>query len=759
VNEQQPVYLDEPQALASSSSVFNIQEYLELLARRWPVILVLAILGLVIGGIRFYLTPAMYRAQTTLQIEQRSLLSVGSSQNPWLEAWAGMKYYPTQYRLLESRGLAERVIVDLNLLDEPRFNPRAGESSIEGGDPAASDAGLLAALAGKIQAGLSVRAIKQTELVTISYEGEHPELAARIVNGISDAYIDWGIERRSEFVGKASTFLEQQVGAFKQEIDEKEKQLQEFGRDIDVVNLDPESNEIVERITQLNRTYTQAIADRVEIEARYHELTGASAIANAEANPTPLISEGRRNLLALEREYEAKLTVYKKDHPVMLDLEARIAEQRQSLTDIIEGEVATMKRNAAANLQTARRRERSLKDQFERARREAMALNSVSVEMKNLEMEIATRRELLDQLLRRQSETGMTARMQTTREANVRVIDRALVPSRPYRPSMNKSLTTGAGAGLTFGVALVLFFHFLDRSIKSAEELERLLGLPVLAVIADLSSKGRRAGIYGYYGRGRRRRGKTSREPTAEKAKQIELVPTLNPRLGVSEAYRSLRTALLLSTAGGIKVMTITSAEAGEGKTATAVNLSAVMAQLGRKTLIIDADLRKARLHRILGVSNRVGLVNVLAEGLELDSALQSTSIDNLTVLPSGPHPPNPSELLASEPMLKLLEQAKTLFDVVIIDSPPVLAVTDAILAGKLSDGVLLCFRAGKVQREDARACRDQLQLAGVRILGTLLNCYQPAATGRYDRRYYYHYAYEGYADDDSEASAGNTAA
>jgi succinoglycan biosynthesis transport protein ExoP len=749
VNQQPPVYLED-QPLTQAATSVNLREYLDLLSRRWPLILTLAVLGLVVGGVRFYLTPAMYRARTTLQIEQRSALSV-SEQNPWLDAWAGMRYYPTQYRLLESRGLAERVVVDLSLAEDPLFNPRATDSEPQ-------DERLRAALAAKIQAGLTVNPIKSTELVTLAFEGRHPELVAKIVNGLADAFIDWGIERRTEFVGKASTFIDQQVDAFKQEIEEKEKQLQEFGRDIDVVNLDPESNEIIERITQLNRSYSEAIADRVEIEARYYELSGASAAAVAEANPTALIEGAKRDLLALERDYEAKLTVYKKDHPVMLDLEAQIAEQRESLNDIIEAEVATMQRNLAASLQTARRRERSLKEQFESARREAMALNSVSVEMKNLEMEIGTRRELLDQLLRRQSETGMTARLQTSRESNIRVIDRALAPRSPYRPSMRTSLTTGGGAGLGLGIGLVFLLHFLDRSVKSAEELERLLGLPVLAVIADLSSKGRRSGSYGYYGR-KRRRGKTGRDSTGATAPTIELIPTSNPRLGVSEAYRSLRTALLLSTAGGIKVVTVTSAEAGEGKTATAVNLATVMAQLGRKTLVIDADLRKARLHRILGVSNRIGLVNVLAEGLELQSALQSTAVENLTVLPSGPHPPNPSELLAAEPMADLVQQAKAIFDVVIIDSPPVLAVTDAILAGKLSDGVLLCFRAGRVQREDARACRDQLQLAGVRVLGSLLNCYQPATTGRYDRRYSYHYAYEGYSDDDSEAAAGGTAA
>ena len=751
-----PVYLTESEPVQAAASNLNIQQYVQLLLRRWPIIAVLTAAGFAVGAVLYYMTPQLYKAHTTIQIQQRSLLSVGTEVNPYLEAWASIKYYPTQYRLLESRGLAERVVVDLGLAENPSFNPAAGDPPVDGGarEQELADARLRARLAGKIQAGLAVAPVAGTELVKLTFVGEDPALVASIVDGVADSYIDWGIETRSEDVGKASTFLDQQILEFRREIGEKQQLMQQYGKETDLVNLDPESSDIVERINQLNRTYTNAIADRVEVEARFYELSGNSAASIAEASPTPLTREARRSLLALERDYEAKLTVYKPDHPVMLDLLSRIEESRRNMTQVISDEVEAMRRQADSALQTARRRESSLKQQWERARQEAMALNSVSVEMKNLEMEISTRQQLLDQLLRRQSETGMSVRLQSSKESNVRVVDRALVPTAPFQPSMRSSLSTGGGAGLTLGIAMVFLFHFLDRSIKSAQELEQLLGLPVLAVIADLSSKGRRKGVYGYYGGGRRRR-----ESTQGKPKQIELVPTSNPRLAVSEAYRSLRTALLLSTAGGIKVITVTSAEAGEGKTATAVNLATVMAQLGRKTLIIDADLRKARLHRILGVSNQAGLVNVLAEGLEMDAALQSTSIDNLTVLPSGPHPPNPSELLASETMVDFVQHAKALFDVVIVDSPPVLAVTDAILAGKLSDGVLLCFRANRIQREDARACRDQLSLAGVRVLGALLNCYQPATTGRYDRRYSYHYAYEGYSDDDSEATAGGSAA
>ncbi len=744
---EQQVYLPEAQALETNQGpAFDVYEYLRLLQRRWPIILILTLLGVALGAVRYYMTPQLYRTQTTLQIEQRSLMGIGS-ENPWLDAWVGVRYFPTQYLLLESRGLAERVVQDLGLQDEPRFNP-GGRSE----DPE-SEARQLAALAGKIQAGLEVVPVKQTEFVRLDFVFTEPKLTARIANGVADAYIDWGIETRTADVGKASSFIGQQIEALREEIQDKENQLREYGRDVEMVSLDPESNEILERIGQINRSYTQAIADRVELEARSYELQSTAAAVIAEARPTPSIRDARRALVALERDYEAKLSIYKPDHPDMVDLKGGIADGWRDLEELINDEVDVLRRQARTALEAALRRERSLKSQFEAARDEAMAFSSASVQMKNIDMEITTRRELMDQMLRRQSEAGMTARLQSTRESNVRVIDRALVPTAPFRPSLRNDLSGGLGGGLVLGIGIVFLLHFLDRSVKSPEELERLLGVPVLAVVPLLGSR-RQGGRYGgrYYGYGRRRK-KGGKSPPEEPSR-IELLPALSPRLGISEAYRSLRTALLLSTVGGLRVCTVTSAQAGEGKTATALNLAVVMAQLGRKTLLIDADLRKARLHRILEVSNRTGLVNSLTEGLDLAAALQQTQVEYLSVLPSGPSPPNPSELLASEAMVDLVQVVKQQFDFVIIDSPPVLAVTDAILASKLSEGVLLCFRAGKVHRSDARSCCVNLQLAGVRVLGSLLNGYEPIRTGSYGRRYSYHYAYEPYGDDQGDAAA-----
>jgi capsular exopolysaccharide synthesis family protein len=311
-------------------------------------------------------------------------------------------------------------------------------------------------------------------------------------------------------------------------------------------------------------------------------------------------------------------------------------------------------------------------------------------------------------------------------------------------------MTLGASFGFTLGIGLVILLHFLDRTVKTPEELERLLDLPVLGVIPDMSDNSRAYSYRSYYGQGK---GQTT-EGTGERPTNIELLPALKPRLAVSEAYRSIRTALLLSTAEKLRAITITSAESGEGKTATAANLALVMAQLGRRVLLIDADLRKPRVHKVFKASNRDGLVSYLTLQLDFDSTTQETQHENLWICPSGPHPPNPSELLASERMREFLHAASVKFDFVIVDSPPVLPVTDGVLIGSIVDGVVLCLRANKVHREDAKSCRERLRMADVKVLGTILNRYSPGRTGSYGRRYHYYESYAAQTDNEISGSA-----
>ena len=760
--------------LPEAESELNVAEYLAMIRRHWKLVAALCLVSLAVAVVHFSITPKEYMARATLQIERRSLSSpLVNAQNAWFENIYNPEFYPTQYKLLESRGLAERVVRNMELADDPSFNPGAAlRRSKETGaaTTAEDDDALVGRLADRLRGGLSVQPVRSTQLVELSYRHRTPEFAARAANAFAEAFIDLGIEDRYATAGKASTFLAAQIETLKQEIQDKEAQLQAFSRRSDIVALDPQSNVLLQRLQTLNQDYMGAKKDRIEKESRYQEVLSAPRETVADSLSAGLVSDMRAEQLRLEQDYETKLKTYKPEYPAMVDLKAKIDKLRRDIDTLVEEKVAQARGNASAEFQTARRQERALESELTGMKGEAMDQSSAAVEYTNLKVEVETRRELLDELMRKQSETEVTARLQDTRDSNIKIIDRALVPGGPFRPSLRKDLTYGLFLGLLLGVGCALLIEFLDRSVKSPEEVERRLGLPTLAVIPDVNEGSRGYGYgkgygYGYgYGlepaeasaaakggaRARARRSSPvawleKRKGAPEASGQIELVPHERPRTPISEAYRSLRTALLLSSTEQLKVLAVTSAEAGEGKTTTATNLAVVMAQLGRQVLLVDADLRKPRLHQVFRLSNRTGLVSCLTGGADAE-VVQRTEVPNLWLIPSGPIPPNPSELLASDRMREWTRQLRGRFDTVIFDTPPVLAVTDATLVGVLADGVVLTLRTGKVTRDDARACRDRLRLADIRILGVVLNRHR-AGQGLLGRRYYAYETYGGVSE------------
>ena len=636
-----------------------------------------------------------------------------------------------------ARTLAERVVRNLRLMDDARLRAAATAAAATAGQ----DRAALGQMAQRLQSRLSVEPIRGTQLVRLTYRSDRPEETAQIVNGFAEAFIDWGIDDRSGIVVKASSFLGEQIEDLKQEISDREAELQAFSRTEDVLDFNPESNVTYQRLEALNQQYMTAKRDRIEKEAGYQELRALPRHTVADAESSGLVGDLMREQSRLEREYETRLQTLKEAHPQMVDMKAQIENGRRHLETVVEREAQRALADAQAAYQTALRQEQALAGEIETLKDQALDQSSAAVKFNNLQVEVETRRELLDELLRKQSETDVAARLQTNRESNVRVVDEALVPGAPFRPSLRANLMGGSAAGLALGIGLALLLQFLDRSIKRTDEVESLLGLPVLATVPDLSDEGRQT-AYRAYGRS----AATRVERRTDAATAIELVPHARPRMAVSETYRALRTALLLSTTEQLDVITVTSATAGEGKTVTAANLAVVLAQLGKRVLLIDADLRKPRLHSVFQVSNRTGLVSCLTAGMALDQAAHPTDVNDLWVCPSGPIPPNPSELLSSQRMQELLAGARESFDFVIVDTPPVLAVTDAILVGAMSCGVVLCLRAGRVLREEARACRDRLERADVKIFGAVLNGFRrhDVGLGKSYPHYYEAYVAEG---------------
>jgi len=767
---------EEPDFVPEGESELNIAEYVAMLRRHWKLVAVCAVLGLAGAGIHYAITPKEYQAVSTIQIERRNLTPIGNGQNPWLDNYWNMEFYPTQYELLQSRGLAERVVKSLDLMEDPKFNPGAGRDGA-GGPTAEDDEAVLGSLAGQVRGGLSVTPVRNTQLVQLAFRSSSPEFAAKAANAFAEAFIDMGVEDRFATAGKASTFLGSQIETLKQEIQDKDIQLQAFSRRSDIVTLEPGSNVTLQRLEALNTQLLEAKKERIQREAQYHEAMTGPRESIADGLTSGLVSDQKGQLLRLERDYETKLKTYKPDHPDMVAFRTEIEKSRQHVNETIQEQVEKARSNAFSAYQTTLRQEQALEGELKTLKGEAMDQNSAAVEYTNLKVEIQTRRDLLDELMRKQSETEVAVRLQDTRESNIRIIDKALMPGGAFRPSLRQDGTYGLLLGLLAGIAGAVLIEFLDRTVKSPEEIERRLGLATLAVIHEVTDmdKAYGASSYGYgygyaYGEApapaeakaaRVRPAKGSPDKALDKKKplsavasaQIELVPHDRPRTLISEAYRSLRTGLLLSSARELKAVAVTSAVAGEGKTATAANLAIVLAQLGRQVLIVDCDLRKPRLHQVFRVSNRAGLVNQLTSSTDPEPIF-ATEVPNLWITPSGPIPPNPSELLSSDRMRDWLRAMRGRFDFVVLDTPPTLAVTDATIVGLLADGVVLTLRSGKVTREEARLCRDRLRQSGVRILGAVLNRYR-SLQGGLGKRYRY---YESYGAEESQQKAGSAA-
>jgi len=732
--------------VAPEAGGFDLEVIWRVLASRWHWIVAAALLGMLLGVGNYLVSPKLYRATTQIQIEPRNLAPVGQDRNPWIEQWTNMKYFPTQYLLLRSRGLAERVIDDLRLDGDPAFAPTTSRSS-SGPVTAEEDERYKAGLASRLISGLTVDPIEGTELLNLDYVATDPKLAADIANGFANAFIQWGIESRSETLREASQLLNTQVENLRHDVKAIELEIQQFSRESAANATDAGAGAVSQQVQSLNAQYSSAATAALTRQQRYSQLSSMTDELVAETFGPGAISSLRNDWEMKRGEYEAGLQTFKPDHPDMVALSTEVAATRARYEREVTTEAQKQRTAARAEWSAAQQSVRRIESLRTDAQQRNLDLNVEALPLTNMQMELAAKRERLSELIESQSQADLSSDVQSDVRSNVHIIDRALVPGGPFRPALRQNVALGSGLGLMLGLGLVLLIHFLDRTVKSAEELEGLLGLPVLAAIPDL---GRGQG-YGYrtrYGYGK----KESRTPKEDVTPtKIDLLPETNPRLAVSEAYRSLRTALLLSSADELKLVTVTSAEAGEGKSATSSNLATVLAQLGKRVLVIDGDLRKARQHRIFSASNSKGLVDCLARGTHPQDLLQKTQVTGLFLLPAGVHPPNPSELLASERMKQLAKWAREQFDFVLVDTPPILAVSDAILPGAISDGVVLCFRANQIERETARRCTEQLRMSGVKILGIVLNRYRPGASRYYDRRYE---NYEAYAESHADSAA-----
>ncbi len=758
----------------------------------------LRLIGAVVAGTVFVtllhllMTTPIYTAQTTVMILPKSPSGLDPTE-ALLEieaSYDGSDYFKTQTEILKSRTLAASVVRNLGLNRNPSFNGsgRPGLfTAMVGGmrqrvhdlisppppNANAPRTGLLGVSADQIDAylgGLNIRSVPTTSLVQIEYSSPDPLLAARVANAHAEAYIQRGVEMHSQASRDAEKFLSQKLVELKEQLQKSEVALNDYRREKGIIpglmSLDGKDTVVIDRLTDLSKDLTRAQVERIGMESQIDLIHKHQYESLPVVMDDKLVQSMQAELTQLSTQDASLSSQFTAAYPPLAQLRARESALRKQLNTEIQNSVKSVE----TSYQQAVEKEKDLSAEMQRQRALTMSLNDAAVQYAILQRDVDTYRQLYNAVLKRMKDVGVEAEAQTS---NVSIVDKATAPRIPSYPKKLRDLMVSAMLGLLGAIGLTFLLDYLDNTLKDPEEAERYLRLPNIGIIPEFSRMSAasyapakalaaaspaldgdvtRALLNGANGAGNGNGTNlmVGRKPTAVQ----ELVTQHGTYSALGEAYRNLRTALLLSRAGAPpKVTLVTSAIAGEGKTVTAVNTAAMLAQLGASVLLIDADMRRPRCHRVLDMDNNLGLTEVLTGVRDLHDLIRSTAVPNLFLLSSGSIPPNATELVGSSKMHQAITQLQQIYDYIVIDSPPVMPVSDALLLSTIVDGVLLVTNATRTPKQQVRAARARLEYARAKIFGTVLNRIRVHHS---EYQYYYHQGY--YTPDDEMSDADQEA-
>lgn len=691
-----------------------------LLKRRWLILSIVAG-ALVLSLLLTLTTTPMYRATAVLQIDRQIEQPIADEGFQMLAGAWGWDFYQTQYELLKSRALAERVADELNLADpeaRPRPPPswfgklkglvRPGKSTEEA---SATDAEAPArdldaerrTGAAIIQGGTTIEPVLDSALVKIHFVSAVPGFAAQAANALADGFIASGIERRFGASSYAQKYLQEQLALGKSRLEDSERQLVDFAQKEGLILSGEGGSLVSQNLSSLNTALAAAQEQRIRTQARWEQARQASGAAlPADMLGNSILRTLQQQRAQLQGQYQERLQIYKPDYPAMLQLKGQVDELDRQIAD----ELAAIRASVRAEYNAAVAQEQLLISQLGQLRDQSLDVDERSIQYNILKREVDTNRQLYDGLLQRYKQVQVAGNLGSN---NISIVDRAEVPGGRFKPSLGSNLAIGLLIGLLLGVALALLLEFLDDTLKTPEDIEQRLKLAVIGVIPRVGKK------------------------------QSLVQASLDLRSAFSEAYRSARTALQFSTDHGApRILLITSSSPSEGKSTSALALARNFAQMGRRVLLIEGDMRNPSLARTLALSPESGLSNVLTGACALSDAALDAGTEGLQVVFAGPLPPNPAELLSGQGMVALLDSALERYDQVIIDGPPVIGLADAPVLASMSDGVLLVVGAGSTRIAAAQTAVKRLLAARARLVGVLLARHDSKASG-------YGYGYEGY--------------
>ena len=734
----------------------HVTNYIRIIKKRQWLILTFFVIVVVSVTISSFVQAPVYKASARILIEKETPNVLSFKEVLALDT-ADTDYYQTQYTILKSRTIAKEVLQRLGILEQvlreqsQRFSLRGVLASLSNllrlrqplSEAEANRTKEQQAIDNFLNNVLTIEPIKGSRLVDVGAEALEPEQAARLANTLVEVYIEQNLEAKLSASKDAAGWLGKQLDVLQKKVAESEAALQQYKEEHAIISLEDRQNIITQKLLELNTAVNNAKIKRIEAETQYRQIQeyldgNASSLTTAAIEKlesvsqvinSPLIQQLKVELSTQESALSEMLKKLRDKHPNIIALRSQIG----SVQSRIRAEIRKIMTSMTNAFELARAQEEELTAALEAQKREALELDQKAIAYGILAREVESDKRVYNELLQRTKETNVTEKLETN---TIRVIDRATAPTSPIAPKKKLNILLAMIVGAVLGTGLAFFFEYLDNSIKTPEDIKHYLEIPFLGFIPKVSLEAL----------------------TADQASKhsIDTIVAMEPRATASEAYRSLRTNVMFASLERGAILLVTSAGPTEGKSITVANLGITMAQSGSKTLIIDCDLRKPRMHKIFKVAGTEhGLTEMIANfgtnGHRI--TVKRTKIENLDVIPCGQIPPNPSELLSSDRLQMLLEALAQKYDKILIDSPPINVVTDPVILSRIAGGVMIIIRAGETRRDVVRRATDQLHDVGAHILGGVLN----SVDIQKDNYYYYAYYHNYYYREKDDSAHGGT--
>ncbi len=721
---------------------FNIRDYLNIIIRHKWIIITFIVIFVTFAAIKSFKATPVYKASTIILINRQNPNIVSFDEILSLDS-RGSKFYNNQEKILQSRSLARKVINSLDLKNSQEFksNKKAKNFSMrrfirgivkkhssekelqksEGTKKIDEDYRLV----NRYLSRLKIKPLKDSSFVNISFRGTHPDIVTNICNTHAQKFVETSLEIRFAATQDAVEWLQKHLLEKKEILEKAENALQVYKEKQNIVSLEERQNIIVQKLEDLNSALTNARTKRIGLETLFKQTINYSEDPKLiESIPqvmnNPLIQELKTKSVDLQTEITNLSDKYGKKHPHMIS----IISKTKKMENMIQSEIDKIIKSIETEYKVASAEEENLAQALEAQKKVALNLNRKAISYSRLKREADSERALYNVLLKRMKETDIAGELKTS---NIRIIDMAETPRSPINPSKERTILLGALVGLSFGIGLGFILDYLDKTIKSTEDVEHYLGLTLLGLVEKV------------------------RLPKDKEASPIEIVSHEMPKSVLSESVRNVRTGIMFSTTDiPNKLLLVTSTKQGEGKTFVAANLCITIAQTEKTTLLVDTDFRKPRVHKIFDVAIQPGLSNHFLGEVDLESIIKPTSVPNLSVITCGIIPPNPSELLGSHNMETFCNTIREKFDTVIFDTPPSMMVTDAVVLSRIMDGVVFVIRSGHTEKGLAKRAVLQFTKNKRELLGVVMNLMDVKKGGYYNYSGYYKYGYGYDSDDDS---------